>query len=387
MNTLCAALALIVAVACTTSNEPLPITNPTASPTPNAPAEPTAGPSPTNPTATPTPAPSVAPLAPMNLRRAFPAVGLSGMVAMAHPDDGGDRLFVVQKHGLIVSFPNDDDADGTTTFLDIGDRVNDRGSEEGLLGLAFDPAFTENGHLYVYYTASRPRRVVISRFSAAADADPDSERVILQVPQPYANHNGGQLAFGPDGYLYAGIGDGGSGGDPHGHGQDPSTLLGTILRIDVSAIDSLGGYAVPPDNPFAGSADGARGEVWAYGLRNPWRFSFDRLTGDLWAADVGQWEYEEIDIVRPGLNYGWNVMEGSQCFSPRAGCVRAGLELPVAEYDHDLGCSITGGYVYRGARLPSLSGAYVYGDYCSGRIWALRADGGRRPGATGADGH
>ena len=328
----------------------------------------------------PTPAAaSVEALAPMEIERAFPGLSLRGMIAMAFPDDGRDRLYVAQKHGVIAVFPNDQAADRAATFLDITDRVSDRGTEEGLLGLAFDPGFAESGYLYVYYSASGPRRIVVSRFQAARGrpgvADPDSERVVLEVPQPYANHNGGQLAFGPDGYLYAGIGDGGSRGDPHGNGQDPSTLLGTIIRIDVSAIDSLGGYAVPSDNPFVDSGGVAREEVWAYGLRNPWRFAFDRQTGTLWAADVGQWEYEEIDVVRPGLNYGWSLMEGAHCYSPRVGCDRTGLELPVAEYEHDLGCSITGGYVYRGARVPALFGAYLYGDFCSGRIWALRYEG------------
>ena len=363
MKSLCAGLlAVIVAAACTHA---IQVEDPSGEEIPP-----------------PTPAAaSVEALAPVGIERAFPGLSLRGMVAMTFPDDGSDRLFLAQKHGVIAVFPNDQAADRAATFLDITDRVNDRGSEEGLLGLAFDPGFAENGYLYVYYSASGPRRIVVSRFQAARDrsgvVDLDSERVVLEVPQPYANHNGGQLAFGPDGYLYAGIGDGGSRGDPHGNGQDPSTLLGTIIRIDVSTIDSLGGYAVPPDNPFVDSGGGAREEVWAYGLRNPWRFAFDRQTGTLWAADVGQWEYEEIDVVRPGLNYGWSLMEGTHCYSPRVGCDRTGLELPVAEYEHDLGCSITGGYVYRGTRLPALLGAYLYGDFCSGRIWALRYDGGQ----------
>ena len=361
MKSLCAGLlAVIVAAACTHA---IQVEEPSGEETPPPP-----------------PAAAFAEaLAPMGIERAFPRLTFRGMVAMAFPDDGSDRLFLAQKHGVITVFPNDQAADRAATFLDITDRVNDRGSEEGLLGLAFAPSFAESGYLYVYYSASGPRRIVVSRFQAARGrpgvADPDSEHVILEVPQPYGNHNGGQLAFGPDGYLYAGIGDGGSRGDPHGNGQDPSTLLGTIIRVDVSTIDSLGGYAVPSDNPFVDSGGGAREEVWAYGLRNPWRFAFDRQTGTLWAADVGQWEYEEIDVVRPGLNYGWSSMEGTHCYSPRVGCDRTGLELPVAEYEHDLGCSITGGYVYRGARLPALFGAYLYGDFCSGRIWALRYDG------------
>ena len=297
------------------------------------------------------------------------------MVGMTYPPDGSDRLYVVLQPGRIVFFPNDREVDSAELFLDIRDRVNDRGEEEGLLGLAFDPQYADNGHLYVYYSASSPRRSVVSRFSASADgrADPGSERVLLEVAQPFSNHNGGQIAFGPDGYLYIALGDGGSRGDPQGNGQDLGTLLGSILRIDVSAVDSTGAYAVPADNPFVGHS-GARPEIWAYGLRNPWRFSFDRATGDLWTADVGQNRFEEVDIIRPGLNYGWNIMEGEECFA-RSDCDRTGLEMPVAEYGREDGCSVTGGYVYRGSSLPSLYGAYVYGDYCSGRIWALRHDG------------
>ena len=344
--------------------------------TPTAPAAPT----PTRtmsltPPATEDPPPS-APLIELAVKPAFPALSLSRMVGIAYAKDRSDRLYVVLQPGRIVSFPNDPGADSAELFLDIRDRVNDRGEEEGLLGLAFDPQYAANGHFYVYYSASGPRRSVVSRFSVSTDgrrANPGSERVLLEVPQPFSNHNGGQIAFGPDGYLYIGLGDGGSRGDPQGNGQDLSTLLGSILRIDVSAVDSTGAYAIPADNPFVGRG-GARPEIWAYGLRNPWRFSFDRATGDLWTADVGQNSFEEVDIVKPGLNYGWNIMEGGHCFDG-PGCDRAGLEMPVAEYGREGGCSVTGGYVYRGSRLPSLYGAYVYGDYCSGRIWALRHDG------------
>ena len=218
---------------------------------------------------------------------------------------------------------------------------------------------------------------MLSRFSVSQSnpnaADSSSERIFLTIPQPEPNHNGGQMVFGPDDYLYIGLGDGGGGGDPQRHGQNTSTLYGSILRIDVSAIDGTGTYSIPPDNPFVGQG-GARGEIWAYGLRNPWRITFDRLTGDLWAADVGQDQWEEVDLIKRGRNYGWNVMEGAHCFSP-SNCSQLGLELPVAEYGHGEGCSIAGGYVYRGSRFPSLYGAYVYSDSCSGRIWALRYDG------------
>ena len=343
---------------------PTPRPTPSASPHP-LPATPFAPIEPTTP----------APLTELAVEPAFPALSLSRMVGMTYPPDGSDRLYVVLQPGRIVFFPNDREVDSAELFLDIRGRVNDRGEEEGLLGLAFDPQYADNGHLYVYYSASSPRRSVVSRFSVSADgrADPGSERVLLEVAQPFANHNGGQIAFGPDGYLYIALGDGGSRGDPQGNGQDLGTLLGSILRIDVSALDSTGSYAVPADNPFVGHS-GARPEIWAYGLRNPWRFSFDRATGDLWTADVGQNRFEEVDIIRPGLNYGWNVMEGEECFA-RSDCDRTGLEIPVAEYGREDGCSVTGGYVFRGSSLPSLYGAYVYGDYCSGRIWALRHDG------------
>ena len=314
------------------------------------------------------------PLKEMNVERVFPAYSLDRPVALMFPDDGTERGFVVEQAGRIILL--DGDGDGSI-FLDIRDRVNDRGNEEGLLGLAFDPDFPFNGFFYVYYTADGPRRSVISRFSVNPQddsADPGSEMLVLEVEQPYANHNGGQIVFGSDDFLYAGLGDGGSAGDPRRNGQNMGTLLGTILRLDVSTLDSTGSYSIPPDNPLVG-IEGARPEIWAYGLRNPWRFTFDAETGDLWAADVGQNELEEVDLVRAGLNYGWNIMEGDECYA--RSCDERGLELPIAVYGRDDGCSITGGYVYRGSRFPSLHGAYVYGDFCSGKIWALRYDGSR----------
>ena len=267
--------------------------------------------------------------------------------------------------------------------LDITDQVSSRRSEEGLLGFAPDPA--NNGYVYLYYSAASPRRSVVSRFTRSADGaiHRNSELVILEVRQPYANHNGGQIAFGPDGFLYIGLGDGGSAGDPMGHGQDTSTLLGSILRIDVSGATRERPYAIPSDNPFADG--GGRGEiwayglrnpwrfVWAYGLRNPWRFTFDRDTGRLWAGDVGQNRWEEIDLIERGGNYGWNVLEGNHCFSPGDACDRRGLAPPVWEYSLDgEPCSVIGGYVYRGSAIPWLEGGYVYGDFCSGEVFALR---------------
>ena len=284
----------------------------------------------------------------------------------------GQALVTEQSGRIWVSDGLHPDNVAVSLFLDVTDRVSSRGSEEGLLGLALDP--TNQRHLYLYYSASDPRRSLVSRFTISPDgfaADPDSELVILEVAQPYSNHNGGQLAFGPDGYLYVGLGDGGSAGDPQGNGQDTSTLLGSILRIDVSQATPEQPYAIPPDNPFANG--GGRGEIWAYGLRNPWRFSFDQDTGELWAGDVGQNRWEEIDLIRPGGNYGWNVLEGSHCFSPRNNCPRAGMMPPVWEYSLDgEPCSVIGGHVYRGPAIPWLRGAYVYGDFCSGKVFGLR---------------
>lgn len=299
-------------------------------------------------------------------------------------------LGVVAQDGMVLAVSQAQGGRDAHTFLDITRRVSRQDNEEGLLGLAFHPRYAENRQLYVYYSAANPRRSVISRFTARADpsagsgqallsADPASERVVLEVAQPFSNHNGGMMAFGPDGFLYIGLGDGGAGGDPLGHGQNLGTLLGSILRIDVDREDAGLRYAVPRDNPFVRDApqQGSRGEIWAYGLRNPWRFSFDRATGDLWAADVGQSAWEEVDLIRKGGNYGWNVMEGNHCYRPSIGCRTEGLESPLAEYDHGEGCSVTGGYVYRGKAIPELQGAYVYSDFCSGRVWALRSDGGK----------
>ncbi|MFQ6029822.1 MAG: PQQ-dependent sugar dehydrogenase, partial [Dehalococcoidia bacterium] len=265
-------------------------------------------------------------------------------------------------------------------FLDIRRQVDDGGNEEGLLGLAFDPNFSSNGFFYVYYTAASPKRSIISRFAVSPDnpdrADPASEVVILEVPQPFSNHNGGHLLFGPDGFLYIGLGDGGSAGDPQGNGQNPATLLGSILRIDPGGTGRNRNYSIPPDNPFVGSG-GFREEIWAYGLRNPWRFSFHTATGDLWVGDVGQNAFEEVDRVLPGRNYGWNRLEGFHCFPASVrNCPPEGLALPVTEYSLGGGnCAITGGYVYRGSRIPDLQGTYIYADFCSGRIWGLRHDG------------
>ena len=310
----------------------------------------------------------------LELVRTFPALTFERPVLLTHAGDGSGLLYVVEQEGVIHRI-DPTAPERTEVFLDIHSSVSRGGNEEGLLGLAFSPTFADNGRFYVYYSAANPRRSVLSRFETGANGlgDAGSETVLLEVDQPFRNHNGGMIAFGPDGMLYVGLGDGGSGGDPFGNGQNPGTLLGTILRIDTEQPAQGAPYAIPVDNPFVGES-GARGEVWAYGLRNPWRFSFDSKTGDLWVGDVGQNAREEVNIVYPGVNYGWNVMEGSECFRA-ASCNRDNLQAPVAEYDHSLGCSITGGYVYRGQRVRELEGVYLYADFCSGRIWGLRHDG------------
>lgn len=275
-------------------------------------------------------------------------------------NDGSDRLFIVEKNGVIRVYENGQPL--TTPFLDISDRVNEGGNEMGLLGLAFHPDYEKNGYFYVNYTAAGGH-TRISRFQSGGNsADKNSETLLLLIEQPYQNHNGGALAFGPDGHLYAALGDGGNAGDPQKNGQNPKSLLGKILRLDVT---NGGPYAIPADNPFGN-------EVWAYGLRNPWRISFDKLTGDLWIGDVGQNKWEEIDYLPRhwggGANFGWSVMEGSRAYD---GEPQSGMLLPAAEYSHaEGGCSVTGGYVYRGG-MPEWDGIYLYGDYCSGKIWGL----------------
>jgi glucose/arabinose dehydrogenase len=292
------------------------------------------------------------------------------------------RFFVVEQQGLIYSIENNSETDIKQLFLDIRDRVNDSGNEQGLLGLAFHPDYQDNGTFFVDYTASNPNRTVIARYKVSTvnpdSANKSSESIILEVDQPFSNHNGGQIIFGPDHYLYITLGDGGSGGDPEGNGQNLETLLGSILRIDVDQKQTDFNYAIPQDNPFVLNLRGFREEIYAYGLRNPWRISFDPVTQQLWAADVGQDLYEEIDIIEKGNNYGWNTLEGVHCYNA-ASCDTAGLTMPVWEYSHSLGQSITGGFVYRGSQVPELTGKYIYADYVSGRIWALEYQAGADP--------
>ena len=314
-----------------------------------------------------------APAQTVQLEQAFPALRFDRPVDLQHADG---RLFVVEQHGVIWVFDNDPAASQATEFLDIRSRVSRAGNEEGLLGLAFAPDYTTSGDFYVYYSARSPRRSIVARYQRSAtndlEADPASESVVMTVAQPYSNHNGGQIAFGPDQFLYIGLGDGGSAGDPQGHSQNRSTLLGNILRIDVSTAP----YSIPSDNPFVGNSEGFREEIWAWGLRNPWRFSFDRDTGLLYAADVGQNAWEEIDLITKGTNYGWRTMEGPACYRPPSGCNMTGLEPPLHSYGSGGSPrSVTGGFVYRSTSVPDLYGKYVYGDYVTGEIWALSLDG------------
>ncbi len=298
------------------------------------------------------------------------AGGLDRPLAVRSASDGSSRLYIVEQPGRIRVL-----ADGEMQerpFLDLSNRIGDDRNEQGLLGLAFHPHFDTNRRLFVNYT-DLAGNTVVSEFAAVdgRTADPASEAVILTLDQPFANHNAGDLAFGPDGLLWIATGDGGGAGDPRGNAQDPQSLLGKLLRIDV---DNGSTYVVPADNPFV-QDPAVRDEIWALGLRNPWRFSFDRCTGDLFMADVGQFEWEEVNFEEAadpgGHNYGWNTMEGRHCFQGDS-CSREGLTLPVFEYSHATGCSITGGYVYRGLRSSRLRGAYVFADFCSGTIWGLR---------------
>ncbi|MCZ7557678.1 MAG: PQQ-dependent sugar dehydrogenase [Bacteroidia bacterium] len=315
----------------------------------------------------------------IELQNAFPALSFNRPVDLQHPGDGSNRLFVVEQAGRIFVFENQPAVANTVLYLDIRNRVNSSGNEEGLLGLAFHPSFATNGFFYVNYTASSPRRTVISRFQRSASdpnsADPSSEEVILEFAQPFSNHNGGQIAFGPDGFLYIATGDGGSGGDPQNNSQNRANLLGKILRIDVDTPSGGKQYGIPEDNPYKNNDAGFREEIWAYGLRNPWRFSFDPSTDRLWTADVGQNRFEEIDIVVKGGNYGWRIMEGFSCFNPASGCDTTGLIPPVHVYERTLGVSVTGGHVYRGSNVPTLQGQYLYADFVSGRLWGLTYDG------------
>jgi glucose/arabinose dehydrogenase len=324
------------------------------------------------PTASPTPFDPAAASFALELVAEIPGRPL----AVVNAGDGTGRLFVAEQGGRVLVVQGGSVSE--RPFLDVTSRTA-AGGERGLLGLAFHPRYPDDPRVFVNYT-DLEGDTVVSSFTVDPDdpasVDRASEVVVLQIDQPFANHNGGAIVFGPDGMLYVATGDGGSGGDPHDNGQRLDTLLGKILRLDVDRTENGRAYGIPADNPFVGRGN-ARAEIWLYGLRNPFRISFDRATGDLWMGDVGQGAYEEIDVARAasggGTNFGWARMEGFHCFPSGEGCARPELALPVAEYGHDRGCAVTGGVVYRGSTVPSLVGGYVFADYCSGFMWVLDA--------------
>ena len=285
----------------------------------------------------------------------------------ASPDES-NRLFVLEQDGRILIIKENSVL--PEPFLDINEKLS-TGGERGLLGLAFHPNFSSNGRIFLNYTRAKDHATVIAEYHVSSNPDQakQNESILLVIPQPYGNHNGGMIAFGPDGYLYIGMGDGGSGGDPKNYAQNLNELLGKFLRIDV---DQSHPYGIPSDNPFVKKQ--GRSEIFAWGLRNPWRFSFDRETGELWAGDVGQNDWEEIDVIQKGKNYGWRLLEGKHCFNPESGCRTTDSVIdPVIEYDHSSGrCSVTGGYVYRGTKILALQGTYIFGDFCTGTIWGYQ---------------
>ncbi len=331
---------------------------------------------------------------PVSATRAFENLIFDRPIVVTHAGDGSNRVFVAEQKGVLRVFPNDPDVEEADVFLDIDKQCvyKDNQNEEGLLGFAFHPKFKDNGHFFLYYTtASADHTSVVTRFTVSKNdpnkADASSEVEIMRIPQPFWNHNGGTIAFGPDGYLYVALGDGGSGNDPNGNGQNLTTLLGSILRIDVDSKAGGKAYAIPKDNPFIGhkvvvnkkgKTANARPEIYAFGLRNVWRMAFDSETGKLWAGDVGQNVWEEINIITKGGNYGWNIREAKHWFRPDGNdAPRDSLIDPLWEYHHDVGKSITGGSVYRGKTVPELVGKYVYADYVTGLLWALEHDGSR----------
>lgn len=316
------------------------------------------------------------PFVPLNyqLQEAFPSLQFEQPLLLTNANDGSNTVFVVEKTGKIRYFNNNPNIEAAQIFLDLSSKIDSGASEKGLLGLAFHPEYQDNGYFYVNYTDRN--NTVVARYSRLEDSntgDINSEEILLTIEQPYSNHNGGHLEFGPDGYLHIGTGDGGSGGDPQNNSQNKTNLLGKILRIDVDIPSEDMSYGIPDDNPFKGNIEGYREEIFAYGLRNPWKFSFDRARDILIAADVGQDKMEEINIIKNGGNYGWNLVEGTLTFKSNDN-ISDELIPPIWEYEHPIGKSITGGYTYYGEDNPSLYGIYIYGDFISGKIWGLWMD-------------
>lgn len=306
----------------------------------------------------------------LRLVNAYPDLTFTQPLDFQH---SGSRIFVAEQDGKIQEIISAGSA--IRTFIDISSKIT-TSTERGLIGFVLHPNFADNGYFYVRYSQVGTGNTIISRFQATApdflQASADTEVALLNLEQPSPIHKGGAMAFGSDGYLYLGVGDGGGAGDPNGNGQKRTTLLGKLLRIDVDSTANGENYAIPADNPFVGNNSGYKEEIFAYGFRNPWKFSFDSTTGDIWLADVGQDKFEEVNLVQKGKNYGWKIMEGKSCYSPRSGCNTAGLVKPIVDYPREMGHSITGGYVYRGTAVPALSGLYVFGDFTLGRIYTLK---------------
>ncbi len=336
--------------------------------------------------------PALGALPKMELKPLWTNVPIQRPMWLCEAPDGSQRKFVIEQRGKVLLLPSNPSATKAEVFLDISARNPYTSNEEGLLGFAFHPRFKDNGKFYTYYSQTNARRTILSEWRVARNdatkADAASERILFEQPQPYPNHNGGCILFGRDGFLYITLGDGGSANDPHENGQNLQTILGKIIRIDVNSRTDNLAYGIPRDNPFVGRGEGVREEIWAYGLRNAWRFSFDRQTGELWAGDVGQNKFEEVNIIEKGGNYGWNWREGFHAFKTNGAPPQIAKFIdPVIEYPHlpaydknsthGPGLSITGGYVYRGSKLPALRGAYIYADFSMGTIWALRRENGK----------
>ena len=334
---------------------------------------------------------AIDPLPKLELEIAYPRLSFDRPIIAKSPPSGSEHLYLVEQKGRILKLPLDRETDHIDVVLDIADRKTYVANEEGLLGMAFHPQFESNGKLYIYYTQHQPRRSVLSELvtdATSGQADLASERILLEIPQPYGNHNSGTIEFGPDEHLYIALGDGGSANDPHDNGQNLRSLLGKILRVDVNSRSQGLEYGIPRDNPFIDAGSGIRPEIWAFGLRNPWGLSFDPKTENLWAADVGQNKWEEINIIIRGGNYGWNTYEGFHLFKEPASKA-VNTIFPVMEYPHSPqyanqatfphapGLSITGGHVYRGQKLSDFQGVYFYGDFAMGTLWGLRFENGK----------